>query len=178
MSASQSQILCVGWSKDGQTNVCGSVHSPSVWERLSEPVRHSIFYAQQYADQLYQKRVTADLLFLGLVTDREGEAAVLLTELGVNVDDVWVEVEKILVKRWWCWPSPHTLAPDGKEAMDLSAKEADALGIGSITTGLVLAGLVAAGNGKAAYLLQARGVDKPKLIQLMESRRQEQEESS
>lgn len=165
--------------EQGWSNACGRFCTlTSVWERLSEPVQRSIFYAQQYADQLHQKRVTADLLFLGLVTDREDEAAVLLAELGVNVDEVWGAMQNFLVKRWWCWPSPHTLTPDGKEVFDRAAREADALALALISSGLVIAGLVAAGNGEAAKLLRERGVEASRLIQAMESRREDPREAS
>ncbi len=62
-------------------------------ERFTERVRKVISLARQEAVRLHHDYIGTEHLLLGLVKEGEGVAAVVLTNLGVNTDDMRRAVE-------------------------------------------------------------------------------------
>src|SRR5215831_2191967 len=110
-------------------------------------------------------------ILLGLIREGEGVAARALGSLGISLDAVRQQVEKI-IGRGQQAPSGHIpFTPRAKKVLELSLREAHQLGHDYIGTEHILLGLIREGEGVAAQVLVRLGADlnrmRQQVIQLL-----------
>ena len=130
--------------------------------------------AQEEARLLGHTYIGTEHLLLGLLHEGDGVAARALGALGVNLQDVRAEVKEIIDGGGGGTPVGHIpFTPRAKKVLELSLREALQLGHNYIGTEHVLLGLIREGEGVAAQVLIARGVElnvvRQKVIMLLTS---------
>ncbi len=135
-----------------------------MFNRFTERARKIIVYAKEEARRFNHDYIGTEHLLLGLVREGEGVAAAVLQKLGLDLETIRVEVEKLVQ------PGPQTqvlgdipFTPRSKKALELSAEEARALGHNYIGTEHLLLGLVKEGEGMAYRVLLNLGLDLGKI---------------
>jgi ATP-dependent Clp protease ATP-binding subunit ClpC len=135
-----------------------------MFNRFTERARKVIVYAKEEARRFNHDYIGTEHLLLGLIREGEGVAAAVLQKLGVDLEAIRIEVEKLVQ------PGPQTqvvgdipFTPRSKKALELSAEEARALGHNYIGTEHLLLGLVKEGEGMAYRVLLNLGLDLGKL---------------
>ncbi len=135
-----------------------------MFNRFTERARKVIVYAKEEARRFNHDYIGTEHLLLGLVREGEGVAAAVLQKLGLDLEAIRIEVEKLVQ------PGPQTqvlgdipFTPRSKKALELSAEEARALGHNYIGTEHLLLGLVKEGEGMAYRVLLNLGLDLGKL---------------
>jgi len=135
-----------------------------MFNRFTERARKVIVYAKEEARRFNHDYIGTEHLLLGLVREGEGVASAVLQKLGLDLETIRIEVEKLVQ------PGPQTqvlgdipFTPRSKKALELSAEEARALGHNYIGTEHLLLGLVKEGEGMAYRVLLNLGLDLGKL---------------
>ena len=128
--------------------------------RFTDEARRVLALAQEEARTLNHNRIGTEHLLLGLVQEREGTAAEALESLGISLDAVRQQVEKITGQvRDGPAASHNQYTLRAKKALDLSLREALQLGHHHIGTEHILLGLLREGEGPAAQVLVELGAD-------------------
>jgi ATP-dependent Clp protease ATP-binding subunit ClpC len=134
--------------------------SEPMFGRFTDEARRVLAVAQQEARTLNHNRTGTEHLLLGLVQEREGIAAEALESLGISLDAVRQQVEKITGQvREAPAPSHNQYTLRAKKALDLSLREALQLGHHHIGTEHILLGLLRESEGPAAQVLVELGAD-------------------
>jgi ATP-dependent Clp protease ATP-binding subunit ClpC len=135
-----------------------------MFNRFTERARKVIVYAKEEARRLNHDYIGTEHLLMGLIREGEGVAAAVLQKLGLDLETIRIEVEKLVQ------PGPQTqvlgdipFTPRSKKALELAAEEARALGHNYIGTEHLLLGLVKEGEGMAYRVLLNLGLDLGKL---------------
>lgn len=130
-----------------------------MFERFTDRARHAVVVAQEEARALNHAYIGTEHLLLGLIRTQQGLAARALLALDVSLEDVRSGVEQI-VGRGGDVPSGHVpFTPRAKKVLELSLREAVRLGHNYIGTEHLLLGLLREGEGVAAHVLRARGLE-------------------
>ncbi len=131
-----------------------------MFNRFTERARKVIVFAKEEARRFNHDYIGTEHLLLGLIREGEGVAAAVLQKLGLDLETIRIEVEKLVQ------PGPQTqvlgdipFTPRSKKALELSAEEARALGHNYIGTEHLLLGLVKEGEGMAYRVLLNLGLD-------------------
>ncbi len=135
-----------------------------MFNRFTERARKVIVFAKEEARRFNHDYIGTEHLLLGLIREGEGVASAVLQKLGVDLESIRIEVEKLVQ------PGPQTqvvgdipFTPRSKKALELAAEEARALGHNYIGTEHLLLGLVKEGEGMAYRVLLNLGLDLGKL---------------
>ncbi len=135
-----------------------------MFNRFTERARKVIVFAKEEARRFNHDYIGTEHLLLGLIREGEGVAAAVLQKLGLDLETIRIEVEKLVQ------PGPQTqvlgdipFTPRSKKALELSAEEARALGHNYIGTEHLLLGLVKEGEGMAYRVLLNLGLDLAKV---------------
>jgi ATP-dependent Clp protease ATP-binding subunit ClpC len=135
-----------------------------MFNRFTERARKVIVLAKEEARRFNHDYIGTEHLLLGLIREGEGVAAAVLQKMGLDLETIRIEVEKLVQ------PGPQTqvlgdipFTPRAKKALELSAEEARALGHNYIGTEHLLLGLVKEGEGVAYRVLLNLGLDLAKL---------------
>jgi hypothetical protein len=124
-----------------------------MFERFTDRARRVIVLAQEEARLLNHNYIGTEHILLGLIHEEEGVAARALTELGISLEAVRVEVEEI-IGQGQSAPTGHIpFTPRAKKVLELSLREALQLGHNYIGTEHILLGLIREGEGVAAQVL-------------------------
>jgi len=130
-----------------------------MFERFTDQARRIVALAQEEA-RTFNNDVGTEHLLLALIREGTGMAAQALTALGITEDAARQQVEEV-TGRGRQDPrrgrSPFT--PWAKKALELSLREAIAIGNSSIGTEHILLGLVRVGEGPATQVLAGLGID-------------------
>lgn len=131
-----------------------------MFNRFTERARKVIVFAKEEARRFNHDYIGTEHLLLGLIREGEGVAAAVLQKLGLDLETIRIEVEKLVQ------PGPQTqvlgdipFTPRSKKALELSAEEARALGHNYIGTEHLLLGLIKEGEGMAYRVLLNLGLD-------------------
>jgi ATP-dependent Clp protease ATP-binding subunit ClpC len=130
-----------------------------MFERFTDQARRVLALAQEEARVRNCHRVGTEHILLGLISERDGFAAVALESLGIGAEAVRQQIEKITGQH----PEPsggyaqYTMR--AKKALDLSRREALQLGHNHIGTEHILLSLIREGEGPAAQVLLELGAD-------------------
>jgi len=135
-----------------------------MFNRFTERARKVIVYAKEEARRFNHDYIGTEHLLLGLIREGEGVAAAVLQKLGLDLETIRLEVEKLVQ----VGPATQVVGdipftPRSKKALELSAEEARALGHNYIGTEHLLLGLVKEGEGMAYRVLLNLGLDLGKL---------------
>jgi len=130
-----------------------------MFERFTDRARRAISLAEEEARALHHNYIGTEHLLLGLIGEGEGVAARALESMGISLDAVRQQVEQI-IGQGEQEPQEHiSYTPRAKKVLELSLREAKALGHNYIGTEHLLLGLVREGHGVAAQVLTALGAD-------------------
>ncbi|MFA5059638.1 MAG: ATP-dependent Clp protease ATP-binding subunit [Candidatus Omnitrophota bacterium] len=131
-----------------------------MFNRFTERARKVIVFAKEEARRFNHDYIGTEHILLGLIREGEGVAAAVLQKLGLDLETIRIEVEKLVQ------PGPQTqvlgdipFTPRSKKALELSAEEARALGHNYIGTEHLLLGLIKEGEGMAYRVLLNLGLD-------------------
>ncbi|MFH1868503.1 MAG: ATP-dependent Clp protease ATP-binding subunit [Candidatus Omnitrophota bacterium] len=131
-----------------------------MFNRFTERARKVVILAKEEAKRFNHDYIGTEHLLLGLIKEGEGVAAAVLQNLGLSLDMIRLEVEK-LVK-----PGPATVisgdipfTPKAKKVIEVAMDEARHLGHNYIGTEHLLLGLIREGEGIASQVLLNLGLD-------------------
>jgi len=128
-----------------------------MFERFTDKARRVVVLAQEEARHLNHNYIGTEHILLGLIQEGEGVAAKALTTLDISLEAVRGEVTQI-VGRGDEAPTGHIpFTPRAKKVLELSLREALALGHNYIGTEHILLGLIREGQGVAAQVLVKLG---------------------
>ena len=151
-----------------------------MFERFTDRARRVVVLAQAEARDLDHNYVGTEHILLGLLREGEGVAARALLSLGISLDAVRQRVEEIIGRGQQPAASgPIPFTPRAKKVLELSLREALQLGHTHIGTEHILLGLIREGDGVAAQVLLASGVDlnrgRERVIQVLTGRAGQQD---
>jgi len=131
-----------------------------MFNRFTERARKVIILAKEEARRFNHDYIGTEHILLGLIREGEGVAATVLQKLGISLENIRLEIEKLVQ------PGPTTqiigdipFTPRAKKALELAAEEARALGHNYIGTEHLLLGLIREGEGVASQVLLNLGLD-------------------
>lgn len=128
------------------------------FNKFTGRARKVLTLAQEEAQRFQHNYIGTEHLLLGLVREGEGVAAKVLTNLGVQLDDVRRAVEFIIGRGDKVVTDEIGLTPRAKKVIELAVDEATLLKHQYIGTEHILLGLVREGEGIAAGVLVSMGV--------------------
>ena len=131
-----------------------------MFNRFTERARKVIILAKEEARRFNHDYIGTEHILLGLVREGEGVAAAVLQKMGVSLENIRLEIEKLVQ------PGPTTqiigdipFTPRAKKALELAAEEARSLGHNYIGTEHLLLGLIKENEGVASQVLLNLGLD-------------------
>ena len=131
-----------------------------MFNRFTERARKVIVLAKEEARRFNHDYIGTEHLLLGLIREGEGVAAAVLQKIGLGLEVLRLEIEKLVQ------PGPSTqilgdipFTPRSKKSLELAAEEARALGHNYIGTEHLLLGLIREGEGVASQVLLNAGLD-------------------
>jgi ATP-dependent Clp protease ATP-binding subunit ClpA len=108
---------------------------------------------------LRHNRIGTEHILLGLIQVDDGIAAASLEALGISRAAVREQVEEIIGTGRWAPPVNIPYAPQAKRVLDMSLREALALGHHTIGTEHILLGLIREAESPAARVLASLGAE-------------------
>jgi ATP-dependent Clp protease ATP-binding subunit ClpC len=130
-----------------------------VFERFTERARQVVVLAQDEARGLRHNYIGTEHILLGLLREEQGLAARLLGSLGIEVEAVRAQVASVVGEGDEVATGQIPFTPRAKRVLELSLREALALGHNYIGTEHVLLGLAREGGGVGARILESFGAD-------------------
>jgi len=131
-----------------------------MFNRFTERARKVVILAKEEARRFNHDYIGTEHILLGLIREGEGVAAAVLQKMGVSLENIRLEIEKLVQ------PGPTTqiigdipFTPRAKKALELAAEEARSLGHNYIGTEHLLLGLIREGEGIASQVLLNLGLD-------------------
>ena len=155
-----------------------------MFERFTDQARRIVVLAQEEARLLYHSSIGTEHILLALIHEGTGVPARALESLGVTEEAARQQVEEIVGRAQQDLPRGHIpVTPRAKKTLELSLREAIAIGSSSIGTEHILLGLIREGEGKsnnpATQALNGLGVDpvrvRQQVIRLVSASRVEDE---
>lgn len=138
----------------------------NMFSRFTERARKVIILAKEEAKRFNHDYIGTEHILLGLIKEGEGVAAAVLQNLGLGLEAIRLEVEKLVQ------PGPPTVVsgdipftPKAKKVIELATDEARNLGHNYIGTEHLLLGLIREGEGVASQVLANLGLDLNKVRQ-------------
>ncbi|PIP18839.1 MAG: hypothetical protein COT38_00455 [Candidatus Omnitrophica bacterium CG08_land_8_20_14_0_20_41_16] len=131
-----------------------------MFNRFTERARKVVILAKEEARRFNHDYIGTEHILLGLIREGEGVASTVLQKLGLSLENIRIEVEKLVQ------PGPTTqiigdipFTPRAKKALELAAEEARSLGHNYIGTEHLLLGLIREGEGIASQVLLNLGLE-------------------
>ncbi|MBU0694805.1 MAG: ATP-dependent Clp protease ATP-binding subunit [Candidatus Omnitrophica bacterium] len=135
-----------------------------MFNRFTERARKVLVLAKEEARRFNHDYIGSEHILLGLVREGEGVACAVLQNLGIDLERLRFEIEKLAS------PGSTTLVsgdipftPRAKKALELAAEEARSFGHNYIGTEHILLGLAREGEGIASQVLFSLGIDLNKI---------------
>mgnify|MGYP000061768868 CR=1 FL=1 len=128
-----------------------------MFERFTERARQVVVLAQDEARALGHDYIGTEHILLGLLREEEGLAARVLASLEVELGEVRAQVGRIVGDGENARTGQIPFTPRAKKVLELSLREALALGHNHIGTEHVLLGLVRENGGVASHILDDLG---------------------
>ncbi len=113
-----------------------------IYGRFTERAQKALMLAQEEARALGHNYVGTEHLLLGLLREGEGAAARILQNMGITIDNVRGDVERLVGKGDYNFNEHFGFTPRTKKVMELSLFEAKNLGHSYIGTEHLLLALV------------------------------------
>lgn len=138
----------------------------SMFDRFTERARKVIVLAREEAARLNHDYIGTEHLLLGLTREGEGIAASALESLGITLETIREEIEKIVpIGSGTLILGEIPFTPRAKKVLELAIDEARLMGHNYIGTEHLLLGLIREGEGVAARVLERLGGDIDKVRQ-------------
>ena len=161
----------------------GKHTTPSVllnrFDRFTKQARQVLVFAQEEAQHFQQNYIGTEHLLLGLLRERESVAAQVLTNLGIEGDQVRRAVEAIIGHGEQIVHGEIALTPRTKKVFEFAVDEAQRLDHRFIGTEHLLLGLLREGEGIAARVLKSFGLQfkqvRTETLQVLQKSKQRQE---
>jgi ATP-dependent Clp protease ATP-binding subunit ClpA len=132
-----------------------------MFERFTDRARQTVVLAQEEARDLAHDFIGTEHLLLGLLREGEGVAAVALRLLGIDLAGMRAAVEELIGRGTEPPVGNIPFTPRSKKVLELSLREALALGHNYIGTEHILLGIVREGEGVGAQVLVQQGAMLP-----------------
>jgi len=129
-----------------------------MFKRYTEKAKRAIMIAQEEAINLNHDYIGTEHILIGLIKE-EGVASQVLRQLGVNVDKVVEEVERLVGKGEYQQVGEIAFTPRAKKVLELASQEASQLKSNYIGTEHILLGLIKEGSGVAVRILADLGIN-------------------
>ncbi|MCJ7666215.1 MAG: ATP-dependent Clp protease ATP-binding subunit [Actinobacteria bacterium] len=129
-----------------------------MFERFTERARKVVVKAQDEARLLKQNYIGTEHILLGLIDEREGIAAKVFQELGIEFDKIRAAIKDVITEGTSESYEHIPFTPRAKKVLELSLREALQMGHNYIGTEHILLGLLREGEGVAARVLNSLGV--------------------
>ena len=152
-----------------------------MFDRFTDRAKKVMNLARQEAQRFNHEYLGTEHILLGLVQEGSGVAANVLKNMGIDLNKIRAEVEKIVKTG----PSMVTMGqlpftPRAKKVLELSMEEASNLGHNYIGTEHLLLGLIKENEGIAAQVLMNLGVKledvREEVLDFLGADREEEEE--
>ncbi|MBU4047278.1 ATP-dependent Clp protease ATP-binding subunit [bacterium] len=130
-----------------------------MFKRYTEKAKRAIMIAQEEAINLNHDYIGTEHILIGLIKEEEGVASQVLRQLGVNVDKVVEEVERLVGKGEYQQVGEIAFTPRAKKVLELASQEASQLKNNYIDTEHILLGLIKEGSGVAVRILADLGIN-------------------
>lgn len=147
---------------------------------FTKRARHVLTLAQEEAQRFQHNYIGTEHLLLGLVREEEGIAAQVLSNLGIEVDQVRHAVEAIIGRGGRLVLGELGITPRAKKVIEFAMDEARRLNHRFIGTEHLLLGLIREGEGIAAGVLENLGLQleqvRTETVRVLRQHQQEQEE--
>ena len=151
------------------------------FDRFTKRARHVLVLAQEEAQRFQQSSIGTEHLLLGLLREGEGVAAQVLSNLGIEVDQVRHAVEAIIGRGERLVLGEMALTPRTKKVFEFAVDEAHRLNHRFIGTEHLLLGLIREGEGIAADVLKGFGLQleqvRTETLRVLRQHQQGQEEA-
>lgn len=134
-----------------------------MFEHFTERAIKSIMLAQEEARRLGHNLVGTEQILLGLIGEGTGIAAIVLDDLGVNLDAARIEVENLIGRGNRLVPAELPFTPKAKRIFEQSYQEARQLGHNYIGTEHLLLAITQDKEGVAAKVMDNLGIDLAKV---------------
>jgi ATP-dependent Clp protease ATP-binding subunit ClpC len=134
-----------------------------MFERFTERARQVVVLAQDEAHALRHNYIGTEHLLLGLLREEEGLAARVLRSFDVTLEGVRAQVGRIVGPGDELTTGQIPFTPRAKKVLELSLREAQALGHQFIGTEHLLLGLVRENEGVASRILLESDADAEKI---------------
>ncbi|MCH7761772.1 ATP-dependent Clp protease ATP-binding subunit [candidate division TA06 bacterium] len=129
-------------------------------DRFSEKVRKVMYLAREEAVRLQHDHIGTEHLLLGLIREGTGVAAMVLTNLGLDLESVRQSVEEAVEEGGSTLTIGEIpLNQSAQKALELAMEEAKSFGNNFVGTEHLLLGLLREKDGLAATILFNQGVD-------------------
>lgn len=128
------------------------------FDRFTRRARNVLNLAQEEAQMLQHNYIGTEHLLLGLIREGGGVAAKVLTNLGVELQQVRRGVEAITGRGQHSGSGQVGLTPRAKKVIELAVDEARSFDHHFIGTEHLLLGLVREGEGIAAKIIEGMGI--------------------
>jgi len=139
---------------------CYLLKGGCMFDRFTERARKVVILAKEEAKRFNHDYIGTEHILLGLIKEGESVAAAVLQNLGLSLDTIRLEVEKLVQF------GPSTIVsgdipftPKAKKVIELAMDEARRLGHNYIGTEHLLLGLIKEGEGVASHVLMNIGLD-------------------
>jgi len=137
-----------------------------MFERFTDQARRIVVLAQEEASSFSCDHIGTEHILLALIREGSGTAAVALASLGITTEAARGQVEEITGRGQQDPPRGHIpFSPRGKKTLELSLREAIALGNNFIGTEHILLGLLRVEDGVAIQILDRLGADPARVRQ-------------
>jgi ATP-dependent Clp protease ATP-binding subunit ClpC len=130
-----------------------------LFERFSERARQVVVLAQDESRALGHDYIGTEHILLGVLREEEGIGARVLESLDITVEEVRAQVVRVVGTGDETPTGQIPFTPRAKKVLELSLREALALGHNYIGTEHVLLGIVREHEGVAARILLELGAD-------------------
>src|SRR5690554_4731629 len=131
--------------------------------RFTERAQRVIVLSQEEARRLGHSVVGTEHILLGLIAEGEDVAARSLLSMGISIDQVRGEIERMIGRGGKPSEGQIGFTPRSKRVLELAFDEARRLGHTYIGTEHLLLGLIREGEGVAAQVLNNLGADLEKV---------------
>ncbi len=134
-----------------------------MFEYFTTEAIETVKLGQEESRRLGHNFIDTEQILLGLIGEGTGIASRVLRNMGVNLQDARIEVEKIIGRGSGFVPPEIPFTPRTKMVFELTFKEARQLNHNYIGTEHLLLGLIQEGEGVAIRVLENLGIDLSKV---------------
>lgn len=131
--------------------------------RFTERAQKALLYAQEEARNMGHNYVGTEHLLLGLLREKDGAAAKVLADMGMDLDKMRNYIVQLVGKGNYNFNEGFGYTPRTKRVMELSFYEARNLGHNYVGTEHLLLALIREGEGVAARILKDANIDFEKI---------------